>query len=167
VPPPACCLEAEKDPLEQPCTPRRPPFLFPLLLSLPGSLPSSSRACLRAPSSAVASPRRYAPPRPPPSSPLAPPRRPLPPRPRNRPEKPRVAADRRRFPAGIRARRHEISRHRPVSGQADLTGVLRVSSWSFWAPSSSSSRAGASPSLVPGHCRHGHGCSGRAGQACL
>jgi hypothetical protein len=47
-------MAATADPLDEGIRPPRCPLSLPSLLSLPGSLPSSSRACLRAPSSAAA-----------------------------------------------------------------------------------------------------------------
>jgi hypothetical protein len=136
---------------------RRPPFLS---LSRPSSLSLSPRILPVASSAAMAAgkSRRSTPPQPSPSSPPTPPCPPPPSGQRNRARASGVAANRRRFSAGLRARRRQISRHRPVSGQADLAGVLRVSQGSSGTPPSLFPRAGALPPCSPAGASHGRGC---------
>jgi hypothetical protein len=125
-------LKVEETSWSSPCTPRCLPLPF---FPHPSHSPSSSRAGLRAPSSAVTFPRRSTQPRLPPSSPPAPPPPPLPSRPANRAEAPGNAADAAVFSAGTDRRRAEIHRRRHLSGQATTSGEPRVSwrtPWTFF-----------------------------------
>jgi hypothetical protein len=130
-------------------TPRHSPSFLSSSLALPLSLSRGNTRRDRARRTAVASPRRSAPPRAPPRCPAGPPRPPLLFPSKNRAGAPRVAATASVFPAGDRRRRRRFSHRRCSSGRTATVGDLLVSQGSARTPPSSFSSRRSAASELP------------------